>query len=292
MGKGHDRRAWSQQGRNKFWKRVVQKHGLDVEIYLDGLQEWYAFELEKDLVGYYGRRQLGLGSLVNLSDGGEGPSGIICSEDRRKEISMQTKGKLNPNIDPRIWEFLNVKSNTTIAATKYEMTQMYPDLSMGALFCKTFTHKGWTVVGLTTEHSISVLKYGRGGLRNANANKTKYEWINIFTKEEILCSPIELKEMFPHVIPNNIITHGHRYTKDWTLKSIYQSIDIEHLIHPRRGEKAGFVDHTVYTFRNVLTNEIFTGKRINFEKQYGIKLNALFRKDRTGKTVKNWEIVN
>lgn len=148
VGKGHDRRAWSQQGRNKFWKRVVQKHGLDVEIYLDGLQEWYAFELEKDLVGYYGRRQLGLGSLVNLSDGGEGPSGIICSEDRRKEISMQTKGKLNPNIDPRIWEFLNVKSNTTIAATKYEMTQMYPDLSMGRCSVKHLHIKGglWLVL--------------------------------------------------------------------------------------------------------------------------------------------------
>lgn len=46
--KGCEMRAWISSGRNEFWKRVVDKHGLVVEIYMDNLQEWYAYELEED----------------------------------------------------------------------------------------------------------------------------------------------------------------------------------------------------------------------------------------------------
>lgn len=57
IGKGRRRRAWSSSGRNKHWGYVAKKHGFTVEIYASNLQEWYAFELEKDLIAYYGRVQ-------------------------------------------------------------------------------------------------------------------------------------------------------------------------------------------------------------------------------------------
>jgi hypothetical protein len=76
-GKGRGDRAWSTAGRNSWWRRTVKKHGLKVIIIQDGLQEWAAFELECDMIALGGRRDAGLGPLVNMTDGGEGAAGSI-----------------------------------------------------------------------------------------------------------------------------------------------------------------------------------------------------------------------
>lgn len=85
VGKGTRDRAWKHSSRNGYWKKVSKKYGYTVEIVLDNLQEWYALELEKDLISYYGRKNLGDGTLVNLTDGGEGSSGYIVSEQCRQK---------------------------------------------------------------------------------------------------------------------------------------------------------------------------------------------------------------
>lgn len=90
VGKGHGGRAKSQHGRNKYWKRVVAKHGYTVEIYIDGLQEWYAFELEKELIAYYGRE-----NLTNGTDGGEGTGGFYPNSDTRLKLSLAKRGVKN-----------------------------------------------------------------------------------------------------------------------------------------------------------------------------------------------------
>ena len=63
VGKGSGRRAWSRK-RTIHWKRVVAKHGLIVEIYQSGLQEWYAYELEEEMILRYGLMRDG-GVLIN-----------------------------------------------------------------------------------------------------------------------------------------------------------------------------------------------------------------------------------
>ena len=64
------------------------------------LQEWPseqdAFEAEKFLIVYYGREDLGTGCLLNMTDGGEGFSGGICSVAQRKKLSDALKGKPKP----------------------------------------------------------------------------------------------------------------------------------------------------------------------------------------------------
>jgi hypothetical protein len=87
VGKGHGNRAWS-TARNKHWHRVAKKHGLKVEIFQDGLQEWYAFELEMGLIALYGRE-----NLCNMTDGGEGTSGFKHCEETRLAQSTALKGK-------------------------------------------------------------------------------------------------------------------------------------------------------------------------------------------------------
>lgn len=93
VGKGKTRRAYDRFGRSNWWQRTVAKHGLIVEIKESGLQEWYAFEREAELIAYYGRADLKNGSLVNTTDGGEGSSGNVQSNETRRRRSAAHFGK-------------------------------------------------------------------------------------------------------------------------------------------------------------------------------------------------------
>jgi hypothetical protein len=91
VGKGTGKRAYHKTKRSKFWKNIVDKHGYIVEFVEVGLQEWYAFELEQNLISYYGRRDLEEGCLVNATEGGEGSSGHIWTEEMKEWRSLKTK---------------------------------------------------------------------------------------------------------------------------------------------------------------------------------------------------------
>lgn len=86
VGKGAGRRAWEGRSRSPGWRNTASKHGLIVEIVQDGLQEWYAHELECELIALHGRRDLGHGPLVNLTDGGDGVFGFCWTEDAKQRL--------------------------------------------------------------------------------------------------------------------------------------------------------------------------------------------------------------
>jgi hypothetical protein len=93
IGKGHGKRAWEVGKRNKHWKGIVNKAGYRVLILQDGMSETDSFTLEKYLIAFYGRADLGEGRLVNMTDGGEGTSGRNQTQETRKNISESKKGK-------------------------------------------------------------------------------------------------------------------------------------------------------------------------------------------------------
>ena len=93
VGKGSGRRAWIFRARGAYWTNIVNKHGLIVEIVQSGLKEFEAFNLERDLIAIYGRKDLGLGLLVNGTDGGDGSSGAKKSYELIKKMS---NAMLNP----------------------------------------------------------------------------------------------------------------------------------------------------------------------------------------------------
>ena len=64
-----------------------------IEIYRESLSEEDAFFLEKELIASYGRTNNKTGILCNLTDGGEGGSGRIVSEEERQDMSLRFKGK-------------------------------------------------------------------------------------------------------------------------------------------------------------------------------------------------------
>lgn len=81
VGKGTGRRAASKSGRNTHWHRIVAKHGYDVRIVADGLDEELAFLGEVELIDKM--RRLGA-TLANMTAGGEGAR--LDAENEAKRI--------------------------------------------------------------------------------------------------------------------------------------------------------------------------------------------------------------
>lgn len=59
---------------------------LPKRMFAVALDEATAFEIEKALIKFYGRLDIGTGCLTNLTDGGEGPSGAVKSPETRKKL--------------------------------------------------------------------------------------------------------------------------------------------------------------------------------------------------------------
>ena len=97
---GKYRRAYTRQKRNPLWKNIIDKIEYIVEIIFksESLEEVFAKEVE--LIKYYGRRDLKLGTLTNMTDGGEGT--FNKSADARKRISDSKLGDKNPAKRPEV----------------------------------------------------------------------------------------------------------------------------------------------------------------------------------------------
>lgn len=79
--------------RSVWWKKIVDKYGYEVQVLKKDLSWEEACELEKILISYYGRLDKKTGSLVNMTDGGDGTIGFNPSEETRKKISEAGKGR-------------------------------------------------------------------------------------------------------------------------------------------------------------------------------------------------------
>src|ERR1700733_7867338 len=72
---------------NSYFDRKIKKmlkESNEPEIKIINVKtESEALELEKFLIAEIGRKKLGLGSLLNMTDGGDGLSGHIITENQR-----------------------------------------------------------------------------------------------------------------------------------------------------------------------------------------------------------------
>ena len=72
VGMGSLRRVTDKKNRNPYWNNVVNKYGYYTEVVAEKLSIEDAYELENLLINEIGRKDLGKGDLVNLTDGGDG----------------------------------------------------------------------------------------------------------------------------------------------------------------------------------------------------------------------------
>jgi predicted GIY-YIG superfamily endonuclease len=95
IGIGDSKRPYSKHSRNRFWRFVVNKHDYDVTILKTNMTWEEACDLEIKMISFYGRKDLGLGCLVNMTNGGDGSKGCIPNEETRKKLSKRSEGKNN-----------------------------------------------------------------------------------------------------------------------------------------------------------------------------------------------------
>ena len=89
VGKGSGGRIYKQCG------RPCKKPTKDRIIFLKkNLTEEEAFKHEIYMIAVFGRKDLATGILHNKTDGGDGASGYICSEETRKKLGKVNKGRI------------------------------------------------------------------------------------------------------------------------------------------------------------------------------------------------------
>ena len=108
------KRAYNLHNRSNHWKNITNKASYRVEILLDNICWEEACEKEIEFISLYGRKDLGKGPLVNLTDGGEGFLGYKHTESTKKTISQKLLGKTKHNKEQIKQMAPGVKGNISV----------------------------------------------------------------------------------------------------------------------------------------------------------------------------------
>ena len=134
IGKGHGNRAWDVHNRNKYWRNIVSKSEIRIDILFETDDEKECFEKEKEFIVMYGRKDIKTGTLCNLTNGGEGDKGRIFSLSHRKKISESkikagaSKGNKNPMYNSKRFGELNpMYGKKHSAETRKAISEMFKD---------------------------------------------------------------------------------------------------------------------------------------------------------------------
>jgi len=96
IGKGKGVRMYAPHKKNI----AVPKDKRRVTVVASGMSEIGALALERRLIRWYGRKDINTGVLRNLTDGGDGQSGRVPSDEqkRKQSVSMKLYTQLHPRI--------------------------------------------------------------------------------------------------------------------------------------------------------------------------------------------------
>lgn len=79
--------------RSEAWHRIIQKTQYEVEIIFDNIDVQFAKQKEIEFIKIYGRRDLRTGTLVNMTDGGDGLNNRVFTESYRRKLSEAAKNR-------------------------------------------------------------------------------------------------------------------------------------------------------------------------------------------------------
>ena len=121
VGMGSKTRPYDKNKRNLFWNNYVNKYGFYVEIVKSNLSSKEASKEEVRLISLFGRKDLKEGSLVNLSNGGEGAISYKKTTDSKPCICLSS-GKVYNSIS-EYCEDNNYAYTTILNFVKYNLNK-------------------------------------------------------------------------------------------------------------------------------------------------------------------------
>ena len=142
IGKGSGDRAYKHlmacnlKRGTMFYCRLINLLGQEikpiVKILHENLTEVEAFNIETELIAQYGRLDIGTGCLTNHTDGGDGASGHIYSEESRRKMSIGAQTRIardgtylnNVSIETRIKRSYNASKHRNSKETREKMSQV------------------------------------------------------------------------------------------------------------------------------------------------------------------------
>jgi hypothetical protein len=109
IGKGKGTRAWS-----KIHSVNLPNNKENIVILEQNLTEKNAFLVEMHHISLYGRKDVGTGILRNRTNGGDGPSGKMISEETRQKMSRPpwNKGLKGAQVGPNLGKSSPLKGST------------------------------------------------------------------------------------------------------------------------------------------------------------------------------------
>jgi len=104
LSKSHSTRAYEKSKRNKIWKSIVDKNNgnYEVEIIFYAMTESEINQKEIEFISLYGRKNIGAGTLANMTDGGDGSLGIRLTEEAKKKLSEMWRGENHMNYGKKL----------------------------------------------------------------------------------------------------------------------------------------------------------------------------------------------
>jgi hypothetical protein len=94
VGIGKPTRPYSDKNRNKWWKHIINKTDYQVDIIFTNLGWDEACAREITLIKLYGRIDQGNGTLVNMTDGGDGTNGRVVPESEKERLREYWSGRI------------------------------------------------------------------------------------------------------------------------------------------------------------------------------------------------------
>ena len=155
-------RAYRKKG-TKIWMRILNKTEILVEILHTGIEWEKACEIEKELIFLYGRADLGTGTLVNFTDGGEGTPGRVRPKHEVEKFSGSNNGSYG-----KCW----IKNGDEESLIKKE-------------FLHEFLEKGWEKGRVIKEETKNKISEKAKGRKAWNSGK-KGIYAERFSRERIL----------------------------------------------------------------------------------------------------------